>query len=403
VTVCETIGGGMEAAVIGAGIGGLTAALALARAGLAVRVYEQAPALREVGAGIQLAPNATRILHRLGLADALARVAVRPASTEVRRWDDGRILWSQPLGDTVEARFGAPYYHLYRPDLLAVLADALPAGVVRLGRRLVALEERADGVTLGFADGESARADVVIGADGIHSTVRAALFGPESPRFSGSAAYRGLVPVERLAHLGLPRQGYSWLGPDRHFVHYYVAAGRLLNFVAVCPAGDWRLESWSARGRVEDALAEFAGFHPMVGEIIGAVDETFRWALYDRTPLTAWSRGRVTLLGDAAHAMLPFLAQGACQAIEDAAVLTRRLAGADRDAVTECLADYEALRKPRATRIQQGSYENATTYHLPDGPAQQERDARYAALAREAPYAARGWLFDYDAEMEASP
>lgn len=393
----------MDAAVIGAGIGGLTAALTLARAGLTVRVYEQASALREVGAGIQLAPNATRILHRLGLAEALARAAVRPACTEVRRWDDGRVLWSQPLADTVEARFGAPYYHLYRPDLLAVLADALPAGILRLGHRLTALEQGPDGVALRFAGGESARADVVVGADGIHSTVREALFGPESPRFSGSTAYRGLVPIERLAHVPLLRQGYSWLGPDRHFVHYYVAAGRLLNFVAVCPAGAWRLESWSARGRVQDALAEFASFHPMVRQIIGAADETFRWALYDRPPLPAWSRGRVTLLGDAAHAMLPFLAQGACQAIEDAVVLAGLLAGADPGAVAGRLVRYEALRKPRATRIQQGSYENATTYHLPDGPAQQERDARYAALAREAPYAARGWLFDYDAEMETIP
>jgi 2-polyprenyl-6-methoxyphenol hydroxylase-like FAD-dependent oxidoreductase len=391
----------MDAAVIGAGIGGLTAALTLARAGLCVRVYEQTPVLREVGAGIQLAPNATRILHRLGLAAALARVAVRPVQTEVRRWDDGRILWSQPLGDTVEACFGAPYYHVYRPDLLGVLAGALPSDVLRLGRRLVAVQEPAGSVELRFAEGESIRAHVVVGADGIHSAVRAALFGPESPRFSGSTAYRGLVPIERLAHLDLLRQGYSWLGPDRHFVHYYVAAGRLMNFVAVCPAGEWRLESWSARGRVEDALAEFAGFHPMVREIIGAVDETYRWALYDRPPLPAWSRGRVTLLGDAAHAMLPFLAQGACQAIEDAAALAALLAGADPAAVPERLVRYEALRKPRATQVQQGSYENATTYHLPDGPAQLARDARYLALAREAPYAARGWLFDHDAEMEA--
>ncbi|HUM16642.1 MAG TPA: FAD-dependent monooxygenase [Candidatus Nitrosotalea sp.] len=391
----------MDVAVIGAGIGGLTAALTLARVGLSVRVYEQAPALREVGAGIQLAPNATRILHRLGLAAALARVAVRPAQSELRRWDDGRTLWSQPLGDAIEARFGAPYYHLYRPDLLDVLAAALPAGVLRLGHRLVALRERAGGVDLGFADAAPARADVVVGADGIHSAVRAVLLGPESPRFSGSAAYRGLVPIDRLAHLDLPRQGYAWLGPDRHFVHYYVAAGRLMNFVGVCPAGEWRLESWSARGRVPDALAEFAGFHPVVREIIGAVDETYRWALYDRPPLARWSMGRITLLGDAAHAMLPFLAQGACQAIEDAAALAALLAGADAGAVPERLARYEALRKPRTTRVQQGSYENATTYHLPDGPAQQARDARYATLAQEAPYAARGWLFDYDAEVEA--
>ena len=390
----------MDAAVIGAGIGGLTAALTLARAGLRVRVFEQSPALREVGAGIQLAPNATRILHRLGLAEALARVAVRPSCSEVRRWDDGRVLWSQPLGAVIEERFGAPYYHLYRPDLLAVLVAALPPGVLHLDRRVSGLTEDPDGVAIAFADGSAARADVVLGADGIYSTVRAALFGPESPRFSGSTAYRGLVPVERLAHLDLPRQGYAWLGPDRHFVHYYVAGARLMNFVAICPAGEWRLESWSARGRVADALAEFAGLHPTVREIIGAVDETYRWALYDREPLPRWSVGRVTLMGDAAHPMLPFLAQGACQAIEDAATLARLLRDADASAIPERLARYEALRKPRATQVQQGSFENATTYHLPDGPAQEARDARYVALAREAPYAARGWLFDHDAEAE---
>jgi salicylate hydroxylase len=389
----------MQAIVVGAGIGGLTAALALRAAGLDVAVYEQADGLREVGAGIQLAPNATRLLHRLGLAAPLARVGVKPEAIEHKRWQDGRILLRQPLGETCERTFGAPYYHLYRPDLLAVLAEALPAGVVRLGHRCVAVAQDAGGVTLAFDNGVDARAPVVIGADGIHSTVRALLLGPESPRFSGSIAYRGLVPAERLQRLGLPRYSNGWLGPERHFVHYYVGAGgRLMNFVAIVPARDWRVESWSAPGEVADALVEFDGWHPTVRTIIGAADRTHRWALYDREPLETWSVGRVTLLGDAAHAMLPFMAQGACQAVEDAAVLARCLGGVRPEAVPAALGQYEAIRKPRVWEVQRASWRNATTYHLPDGESQRERDAAWAASAARGPYSERGWLFAYDAE-----
>jgi salicylate hydroxylase len=389
----------MQAIVVGAGIGGLTAALALRAAGLDVAVYEQADGLREVGAGIQLAPNATRLLHRLGLAAPLARVGVKPEAIEHKRWQDGRILLRQPLGETCERTFGAPYYHLYRPDLLAVLAEALPAGVVRLGHRCVAVAQDAGGVTLAFDNGVDARAPVVIGADGIHSTVRALLLGPESPRFSGSIAYRGLVPAERLQRLGLPRYSNGWLGPERHFVHYYVGAGgRLMNFVAIVPARDWRVESWSATGEVADAHVEFDGWHPTVRTIIGAADRTHRWALYDREPLETWSVGRVTLLGDAAHAMLPFMAQGACQAVEDAAVLARCLGGVRPEAVPAALGQYEAIRKPRVWEVQRASWRNATTYHLPDGESQRERDAAWAASAARGPYSERGWLFAYDAE-----
>jgi salicylate hydroxylase len=389
----------MQAIVVGAGIGGLTAALALRAAGLDVAVYEQADGLREVGAGIQLAPNATRLLHRLGLAAPLARVGVKPEAIEHKRWQDGRILLRQPLGETCERTFGAPYYHLYRPDLLAVLAEALPAGVVRLGHRCVAVAQDAGGVTLAFDNGVDARAPVVIGADGIHSTVRALLLGPESPRFSGSIAYRGLVPAERLQRLGLPRYSNGWLGPERHFVHYYVGAGgRLMNFVAIVPARDWRVESLSPAGVGADALVEFDGWHPTVRTIIGAADRTHRWALYDREPLETWSVGRVTLLGDAAHAMLPFMAQGACQAVEDAAVLARCLGGVRPEAVPAALGQYEAIRKPRVWEVQRASWRNATTYHLPDGESQRERDAAWAASAARGPYSERGWLFAYDAE-----
>ena len=389
----------MQAIVVGAGIGGLTAALALRAAGVDVAVYEQADALREVGAGIQLAPNATRLLHRLGLGDALARVGVRPDAIEHKRWQDGRILLRQPLGETCERTFGAPYYHLYRPDLLSVLAEALPPGAVRPGHRCTGVAQEEGAVTLTFDSGATARAPVVIGADGIHSTIRALVLGPESPRFSGSVAYRGLVPAERLAHLRLPRYSNGWLGPDRHFVHYFVGAGaRLLNFVAIVPAGDWRVESWSATGEGADALAEFEGWHPTVPAIIAAADRTHRWALDDREPLETWSVGRVTLLGDAAHAMLPFMAQGACQAVEDATVLAGCLAAVQPATVPDALQRYETIRKPRVWEVQRASYRNATIYHLPDGERQRERDTAWAASAARGPYAERGWLFAYDAE-----
>jgi len=389
----------VKVVIVGAGIAGLTTALALTqRTDHEVHVYEQAPELKEVGAGIQIAPNATRLLHRLGLEAALARDGVRPLEIRHRRWEDGRVLLQQPLGDLVVDAFGVPYYHFYRPDLLALLGDALPRGFVQLNRRVTAVTQEPDGVTLTFADGATVRADAVIGADGIHSTIRELLFGKESPWFSGSVAYRGLVPAARLAHLSLDRVATTFLGADRHFVHYWVAGARLMNFVAIVPARDWRVESWSATGEVKDALAEFEGWHPQVQAIIGAAERTHRWGLYDRDPLPRWTDGRVTLLGDAAHAMLPFMAQGACQGIEDAFVLANCLRSASADTAPDALLHYQGLRQPRVNEVQRGSRQNATTYHLPDGEAQRARDAQYAAFNAAGPFAARGWLFGFDPE-----
>src|SRR6267143_2036987 len=215
------------------GIGGLAAALSLLEAGCDVQVFEQAPALTEVGAGIQISPNASRLLHLLGLGPALARCGVRPAAFHQRRWDDGRTLQRAVLGEAIEAEFGAPYYPFHRADLLAALAGALPQGRVHLGHRLAGFTDHGDRVDLRFANGARAATDVLVGADGIHSTVRAALFGPERPRFTGCVAYRGLVPAERLKHLGLEIASNSWLGPGGHFVHYFVAGRRLVNFVAI--------------------------------------------------------------------------------------------------------------------------------------------------------------------------
>jgi salicylate hydroxylase len=386
----------LSVAVVGGGIGGLAAALSLQCVGFDVQVFEQAAALGEIGAGIQISPNASRVLHRLGLAGALDRAGVRPVAAHRRRWDDGRILQRIPLGETVETAFGAPYYHFHRADLLKVLAGALPSDRVHLGHRFTQFIDDGDRVEVQFANGTRIAVDVLVGADGIHSTVRGELFGPERPRFTGCIAYRGLVPYERLAHLGLEVGSSLWMGPGGHVVHYFVAGRRLVNFVAVKERETWTRESWTDRGEVGDALAAFQGWHPQVHAIIGAVDETFIWALFDRAPLEHWSFGRVTLLGDACHAMLPFMAQGAAQAIEDGATLAACLLQHGAADIPSALRRYEAPRLPRATRLQELSRANKTRFHLPDGLAQQVRDAEMAAGGdRSIP--AIGWLYAHDA------
>jgi salicylate hydroxylase len=386
----------MRVGVVGGGIGGLSTALALLRAGFDVHVYEQAPALGEVGAGVQISPNASRILHGLGLADELAKTGVRPLAWHQRRWDDGQTLLRTPLGAAVEAAFGFPYYQIHRADLLAALAGALPGERVHVGHRLTGVVERGDRVVARFAGGVRAELEVLVGADGIHSLVRRILFGPDHARFTGCVAYRGVVPAERLRGLRLELTAQVWMGPGGHFVHYFVRGGRLVNVVAVVEQYRWARESWTARGQVANALAAFAGWHPRVRAILEAVDETFLWALFDRAPLERWSAGRVTLLGDACHPMLPFMAQGAAQAIEDGATLAACLAEPGAD-VAGALRGYERLRIPRTARVQAASTDNKTRFHLPDGPAQWERDARMAAGSTDWSYQAVAWIYEHDA------
>jgi salicylate hydroxylase len=389
----------MRVIVIGAGIGGLAAALTLGRSGFEVQVFEQATELREIGAGVQISPNATRILHRLGLEEPLRRFGVRPREVVIRRWDDGRVIARQPLADACERNFGAPYYHFHRAELLDVLSATVPDGVLHLDHRCVGLTQQGDRVEVQFHNGATADADVVVGADGIHSTVREAILGPESPRFSGHVAYRGLVPAARVAHLGMEVVASLWWGPNHHFVPYFVGAGaRYLNWVAVTP-GEWRLESWTTRGEVADALKEFEGWHHEVRDIIGSADMTNRWALYDRDPLPRWTIGRVTLMGDAAHAMLPYMAQGAVQSIEDAAVLAKCLERANANDAGSALLRYEQTRKPRVSRCQEGSRRNGIMYHLADGEDQRERDANLAS-AMTAPLPQNAWLYGHDVEAE---
>jgi salicylate hydroxylase len=382
-------------AIIGGGIGGLAAALSLVRAGFDAHVYEQAPELREVGAGIVVTPNATRILDRLGLGAVLAQSSVRPLAWHERRWDDGRTLLRVPLADAAVAAFGFPYYQCHRADVQMILANALRRRL-HLGRRLIGLEQRGDRVELRFDNGTRIAAEIVVGADGIHSTVRHALFGPDDPRFTGCVAYRGLVPAEQVQHLNLETTMQRWMGPGKHFVHYYVQARRLLNFVCLVEQDTWTSESWSERGDITAARAAYQGWHPQVRAILNAQQEIFVWALLDRAPLARWSAGRVTLLGDACHPMLPFMAQGAAQAIEDGAALAAILAR-DGANIPAALRDYEAVRLPRTARIQALATASKTRFHLPDGPSQQERDAQMAGDAADWSLKQSAWIYGHDA------
>jgi salicylate hydroxylase len=395
-------GEGISVAIVGGGIGGLTTALSLLRRGVDAHVYEQAAELSAVGAGVQISPNASRVLHGLGLAGDLAKAGVKPLALHQRRWDDGRTLARSPLAGPVQAAFGFPYCLMHRADLLAALAGRVPADRLHLGHRLTALTDDGDRVEARFANGARVESDVLVGADGIHSPTRGLLFGPENPRFTGCIAYRGLVPAERLRTLGLEVTTQVWMGPGGHFVHYFVSGGRLVNFVAIIEQDTWTRESWTDRRDVADALAAFVGWHPQVRAIMAAVDETYLWALFDRTPLQRWSAGRVTLLGDACHAMLPFMAQGAAMAIEDGAALASCLAGpqagpdARRDRAA-ALRRYEAARIPRTARIQAMSTANKAKFHLPDGPDQRERDDQMSSGVVDLSFEAMAWIYDHDA------
>jgi salicylate hydroxylase len=385
----------LRVAVIGGGIGGLSAALHLLKAGLDVHVYEQAARITEIGAGIQISPNASRLLQRLGLGAAMESAGVRPLVVHQRRWDDGRTLQRATVGREVETTFGAPYYHFHRADLVTLLADAMPAERLHVGHRLVDLAQKDGRVTAQFENGATAEADLLVGADGIHSRVRTLLFGLEKPRFTGCVAWRGLVPAERIKHLDIEIASHNWMGPDGHVVHYWVAGGRMMNVVCVVEHGDWTQESWTDKGDVADVLARYEGWHPTVRGLIGAFPETFIWALHDRAELPRWSDGRVTLLGDACHPMLPMMAQGAAQSIEDGAALASLLK-ATPDDVPGALARYETVRKPRATRLQQASAANRTRFHLHDGEAQRARDEALATSGDRS-IANIGWLYAHDA------
>jgi salicylate hydroxylase len=386
-----------DIAIVGGGIGGLAAAAFLHRAGLTATVYEQAAQLKEVGAGVVVAPNAARLLRALGVLDAFKERAVAlETGWEFRRWRDGTVLSSEDLATKCERLYGDRTYTAHRADLLDALRRAVPAASVRLGKRCVALDQEGPRPALTFEDGERAVADVVIGADGIHSMVRAALTTPVPPTYSGLCAFRALVPAAQAPPFARRPAQTLWVGPGHHLVHYPISAGELVNLVAFAPAGDYTTESWTATAPIEELLAEFDGWDERLVGLIRAAGTPGRWALLDRAPLTRWSSGTVTLLGDAAHPMFPFFAQGAAQAIEDGAVLARCLA-ANKENPAAALRRYESLRIPRTTRLQEVSHARAHLNHLPDGPEQRARDASFSGTD---PLAASAWIYAHDPESE---
>jgi len=349
--------------IVGGGIGGLTTALALKFRGIDALLFEQAEEFREVGAGIQLSCNATRILTALGVANALAAVAVYPEGRDYRAWDTGERLFWTPLGKRAEAAFGAPYYHAHRAELLGVLLDAFGRRGLHLNSRVSTFHQDANSVAITLADGTSVEGDILIGADGIHSTVRSGLFGQARPRYTGNIAWRGLVPANAIAHLQIEKVTGVWMGPDRSIVQYYVSAGRTFNWIGISRSPLPARESWLAEGDIKDALAEYAGWHPTILAVIGSTSIVLRQALYDREPLPHWSVGRVVLLGDAAHPMLPFYAQGAAQSIEDAYVLAGCISiWPDKPALA--LSEYVRLRQPRTAWMQDLSRQEEELYQM---------------------------------------
>jgi salicylate hydroxylase len=388
--------------IIGCGIGGAACSLVLRRAGIDHVVLEQATELAEVGAGLQMSPNATRVLQGLGLGDEIARFGVEPAAHRFTGWRSGAVLMQTPLMPLAKDVFGAPYLHAHRADLLNALVARMAPGNARLDATVESVEQTCDGVMVRLRDGEVVTGDELIGADGIHSLVREQVFRPDPPRDSGCIAWRGLVPAETAKALGFERNSYVWMGPHRSMMLYYVRGGDVFNWVGIGPFNAAARESWSAKGSKDAALREYEGWHEQITGLIEGTDSLFMTALNDRDPLSSWVEGRIALMGDAAHAMMPFHAQGAGQSIEDSWVLTRCLEDVKESGdINGALKKYEALRLPRANRVQQQSRAAEHLFHMTDPDEIARRNARFArhqAKGVDGFPPGQQWLFAYDAE-----
>ena len=380
--------------IAGAGLGGLAAGACLLKRGFRVRIFEQAPKLAEVGAGIQQSANAVKVLYDLGLRDALDKVGVKPQEYEFRRYDTGELLHRIPFAEAHERNHGAPYYHLHRADLHQILLDkvrSLDPHCITLDARVTGFSQNAHGVSLTLADGSSVSGDALIGADGIKSAIRAQIAGEAPATYTGYVAWRLTVSRAKLPAGIMELVGTVWCGPKNHCVVYWLRGGELLNFVGCPEDPSWGEESWTQRRPWQELKAAYTGWHPKIQAIIDAAerDQCYRWSLFDRKPIYDWSTDRVTLLGDAAHPTLPFIAQGACMAIEDGAVLARALEEAST--VPEALELYQRARVERCARVVLESADHGTLYHIKDA-AQMKKAFAERNIARERAQ----WLFNYD-------
>jgi salicylate hydroxylase len=393
----------LKVLIAGGGIGGLAAAIALLRRGFDVEVYEQAGELREFGAGIQISPNGNRALHALGVFEALQKLSCDADAKEIRLWNTGKTWKLFDLGAEAVRKYGFPYMTVFRPDLLRVLGDEvkrLKPDAIHLGARGVGMTQSADGVTLELADGRRVHGDLLVGADGVHTKIRPALFGADATLFTGMVAWRALIPMDALPGRLRRSVAVNWVGPGGHLVHYPVQGGRIMNFVGTLEGNTWAGPPWSAPATREACAAAFAGWHEDIHTMLEHAPSVTRWALCGRRFLETWTAGRATLLGDACHPTLPFLAQGAVHTIEDAVVLARCLEKYPE--VPAALRRYDEVRRPRAHRMVSGAAENTSRFH---NSALANVDDAEAFMAREWQSAAISdrydWLFTYDAENVA--
>jgi len=375
-------------AIIGAGLGGLGAALALRQRGVDVTVYERASQLGEAGAGIQLGPNAVRVLRALGVFGALQPLTAEPVNQVSVAWNDAHLRYREPMRGVIAEKFGAPYVMAHRADLHRVLADALPSDCIRLDVRCTTVFIRNGVAVARFADGSEIEADVIVGADGINSVVRETLFGPQPVRFTEQMAWRCIVPIERVpTQVGIARDEYcGWIGPDGHVICYPIRGGRLYNIFAGHVTSEWVEESWAVPSSVNELLEGYRGWHPALLEMLSNVTDCYKWGIRDRDPLPRWTQGPITLLGDAAHPMMPTLAQGACMALEDGYVLGRCIAQ-HADAPEPGLAAYEDTRRPRASRVVLQARQQFTNNRMNPAPPPLSRD----------------WIFAEDVTREPVP